>query len=1403
MRPFLKQVLKKVNVVDFFQKASRLTLMAFVFLGMTAFSPLWAQDVTLISYGISPTNPLPGQNFQLSVTYCNSQNTDSQWEVAISNVATTFVCDSKGQEFLVDSTGIDNYDTNQGTGGAEGYGWAMVPSDAQNTNNCVTFSHTWNLVMPSNVAYGGSYSLVFGGGDYYTPCGGTPQNGFEQIIPITIPVPPVTILSTSKLAEGGNAAPNDLVLFTISYDFLNDTSGGTITDTVPAGVTLVQMGPGAPVGTSNTGVAPGSTLTWTVPGSSTEASGQVWFLAKVSSTAIAGTQINNTAKLSLNGTGLTQTTNTATSTVGGGGFQLVKSELPPSGVVQAGQNITYALAYSVNGFSLQWYDSYDNDAAGALGSGYDGTGYTDIPSQTTGGFTTAVDAQGNHYLVATSNYSSSGGDYPQYLRNGGENLCAGTYIVEGDMQVPLTAQGVNAGADATMVLASNVNGGVTQAYLAGISLDNAPYGYIFVQKNQYPGSGSSGGGLTAYPQPVTIQAGQWYTVKAIMTVSAGGCMTITEDVWVRGNPSLYDTYTYTDPGCGFSNLCSGTWQQGWQSDATASPDWYSNLKFEQADPVVNTKLWDTVPTGVTYPGGESTANAGDPTVTFSQAGSLLSWSFPGTVYNLQGAVTWWGPVVCTGAGSETIINSSVIAAQGLSQVVSNAVTAVVQCSTPTFTPTPTVTNTFTVTPTRTPSPTPTNTPTITPSPTSTNTPTFTPTKTPTSTPTNTFTHTNTPTFTPSPTPTYTPTVTPTKTPSPTPTNTVTLTNTPTTTPTVSPTNTPTQTPTRTPTPSPTNTNTPTVTPTFTNTYTPVPSATATNTPTPTPTFTATPTPTDTYTPVPSATATDTPTATPTFTATLTPTDTYTPVPSATATNTPTSTPTVTVTPTSTDTCTPTDTWTPTNTVTPIPSATATDTPTPTPTPSSTPTNTPTFTPSYTLTATPTPSSTFTPTYTSTPTFTPTPTPGIVVIFNKQVNPTNASGGSLLTYTINLNIQNNQALNSAVTDILPANVTFVKFLTGNPPVTGVTVVNGSVTQLTWNLSTLAPGQYTLSYETQINNLVQGGTTIVNQAVYSSSSLSQPVTSSANVLVSGDYQVLINIYNQAGEIIKTFPVQNYSQAIESISIGSTDIMTCLNCPVTIFYGNYPIGIWDGTTNNGQPAANGTYSVKVDNVSLSGTETSVTQPVVVNRTFYTITTNIYNSAGEIVRHLYAYVADPSQQLVTGAVLSSNVLEPSNSPAQGQPAQVTLTLSNGVTLTWDGKSDQGNFVGTGQYYLEIHSTDGQSSSVINEAVIVLNNGQTGVQGAYAQPNLLKIADGITSTTFHVNSTLNLNVDAIIYTIAGEWVHKVSSAGGNSTIAWNASGYASGLYIAVVEARDPSTNGLVSRQTTRFVIIR
>jgi flagellar hook assembly protein FlgD len=417
-----------------------------------------------------------------------------------------------------------------------------------------------------------------------------------------------------------------------------------------------------------------------------------------------------------------------------------------------------------------------------------------------------------------------------------------------------------------------------------------------------------------------------------------------------------------------------------------------------------------------------------------------------------------------------------------------------------------------------------------------------------------------------------------------------------------------------------------------------------------------------------------------------------------------------------------------------------------------------------------------------------------------------SGGGLLTYTLDIDVQNSPAANSNVTDILPSNVTFVKFLTGNPPVAGVTFLSGTTTGLEWNLSTLSPGHYSLGYETQVNSLVTGGSAIVNQAVFNSPGLNQPITAVAKALVSGTYTVSIDIYNGAGEVVKTIPIQQFSQPIQNIAIGSTNIIGSLDNPVTIFYGNTPIGIWDGTNNNQQPVLNGNYYVKVDSVDPTGNLTSVTQTVTVNRTLYTITANIYNESGEIVKHLLAYATSPGQALVTGATLSSPVLKPSLQPSSGQPTQLIVTLNTGITLDWDGTSDKGSVVQGGQYYIEINSTDGKgSSSELTQTIVVMGGGASGIQSMAASPNELTFANGTTSTRFKVKASMTVSVEATIYTVAGERVATVENdpTNPNESQVWDANGHASGLYIAIITARDPATNGIISRQTSKFLIIR
>jgi|GEM_PF-562228 len=1504
-------------------------IMALGFLALAA--PSQAQ-VSEIGKSIVPTNPQPGQAFQLSVTYSNnctggSYNAATSWLVAFGNDGTNFVgCPAAGQVFLVDNVGLNTFDsgTNGGqmgwTGPAYQLGVGTVANDA--TTGCVTFVHSWNLFVPPTAAYGGTYDLVFGGGNYSVQCGSVPQNGFEDYIPITIPVPPATIVSVQKTAEGGQAAPGDLVLYTVSYDFVNSPGGGTVTDVVPAGVTVIQMGPLAPVGTTMGTGAPGSTISWTVPGSGLETKGQVWFLARVANGA-TGT-ISNQATLKLaSGSMPSLTSNIANTTVGGSGFQLIKSQNPANGQLTNGQTITYTLAYSINGFSLQWYDSYDNGTNGQKLGGLDmgGNPYIDIPSSGgpgdtdgSGGFVVNTDAQGNRYLVATSSYNANGGDYPVYLRNGGVTCFTpgSTYVVEGDMQIPTSSQGVSYGADADLVVAYSAQGGTTYAFLAGISIDNNPYGYIQMQANECPAScPMAGAGLKTYGGAggaVTIMAGVWYTVRVIVTVSAVGTLSFQEIVWQRGNPSAVDTFTWGAPPA-FPNLCGGgvTWQQGWESTATSSPAYYANLKFEQGDPITNATITDTNPLGNF--GGENHTNTTATTLpTFSGSPTNLKWLFNGTNYNLQGAVTWWGTVTCAAASYVTYVNQAAITANGDAAVTSNAVTAILSCSTPTFTVTPTVTNTFT--PTRTPTvtntwtvtPTPTYTYTVTPTKTNTNTFTITPTQTPTNTPTVTFTktptatptvtptvtNTVTPTYTPTVTNTRTPTVTPTVTPTQTPTvsptftftvtNTVTRTNTPTITNTVTPTVTPTRTNTYTPTVSPTNTFTvtntvtPTVTNTVTNTRTPTVTPTVTVTPTPTNTFQFTPTITNTYTLTNTQTVTNTvtptvsptwtntktntvtptntftitftctPTVTPTITVTVTPTvsptftqtfqftptvtDTYTTTNTPTQTNTPTWTQTLQFTPTVTDTYTTTNTptqtdtptWTHTLQFTPTvtDTYTQTNTPTVTNTRTQTPTPTSTFTPSFTRTYSPTDTSTSTPTLTntSTPTpsptstntltFTPTATPTGNITLSKQVSTASASSGSILVYTLTINVSGNSESNVVITDPLPAYTTFMSF--GSVPSGAMTAYNQATSILSWQMpSPLGPGQYQLTYQASINNLLPGGLDIQNCAVLTSTAAG-PLTACADTLTSGQYTIKIGVYNEAGELIQSLPVSQFSQAINSINLQSNTItaLTGDGSNSVIYFDGVPIGTWNGLDLSGDPVTNGKYFVKVDSMSNLGVVTSVTQPVVVNRSLAKVTIKIYNEAGEVVRNLYGYMSNPDPNMATQVTLSVTAFEPtSGNPSGNIPTNLKIILNNGTTVVWNGQTDQGAVVTSGQYFVEVHAVNGQGGETeVTEKVTVLSdNAHQGMGNIVAEPNIVNPATGY---SIQIKSDApGLNLVYHVYNTAGELVHKPSPTDltGPSTSTWDASGVASGLYFAVVDALN-SQGGLVGRQNLKIVVI-
>jgi len=582
--------------------------------------------------------------------------------------------------------------------------------------------------------------------------------------------------------------------------------------------------------------------------------------------------------------------------------------------------------------------------------------------------------------------------------------------------------------------------------------------------------------------------------------------------------------------------------------------------------------------------------------------------------------------------------------------------------------------------------------------------------------------------------------------------------------------------------------------TFTNTPTNTNTPTATNTPTNTPTLTPTNTPTFTNT----NTQPGTPTDTATNTNTATPTNTFTVTPTFTPTNTATNTSTNTSTGTATNTATMTPTFTPTNTATP----TATNTNSPTPT--NTATNTSTPTPTDTINNTPTNTATITDTNTSTDTPTPTPTPVVNIL--KSVSDTTPKAGEILTYTISVSVPNSTASNVTLTDTLPGDLQSVAVPSQvNPPGT-VSVLSlptpGTGTRIVWNFPTLNPGNYSLTYTAETQPLLPGGTVIVNQAVLSYPLLATPMTVQAPVTLSSDYQVRINVYNEAGEVVKTLFIRQMSEPIRDFSLLNSNSLVSIRDKINVVYDGMVLGTWDGTNNAGNEVDNGKYFIKVDTIDSFGAVSSFSQVAMVERHLAHLTVNIYNGAGEIIRHLSQTMADAIDLSVKPS-LSSETFSPSYQG--GANSSVLLTLPDGTSAVWDGRNDAGQIVGNGEYFVEMRGNDGQGlDTTWTSPVKIFNRSLEMANGpilVFPNPDNT-VANG-TVVTFQAAGYPAVTLKVSVYDLAGELIQTLRSAPGAGTLTWDFSGLnlASGLYPTLIEATD--SLGGVKRQITKLAILR
>jgi len=208
----------------------------------------------------------------------------------------------------------------------------------------------------------------------------------------------------------------------------------------------------------------------------------------------------------------------------------------------------------------------------------------------------------------------------------------------------------------------------------------------------------------------------------------------------------------------------------------------------------------------------------------------------------------------------------------------------------------------------------------------------------------------------------------------------------------------------------------------------------------------------------------------------------------------------------------------------------------------------------------------------------------------------------------------------------------------------------------------------------------------------------------------------------------------------------------------------------------------------------------PVVVSRHLAHLEVVIYNESGEVVRNLYASTAD-SVTLTSGVDIQPGLIAPSYQGGTGTTA--TITLTNGLVLSWDGKNNQGSIVANGQYFVEVKNNDGQGASAIvtKEITVVAKDVAVSTGKVLVYPNPAPSGTGVIH--FQANPAPPVTLTVSLYSLAGELVQKIQGGSGSSKVDWDyaSKGVATGVYVAVIEIKD--ANGGMERRTQKVAVIR
>lgn len=249
-----------------------------------------------------------------------------------------------------------------------------------------------------------------------------------------------------------------------------------------------------------------------------------------------------------------------------------------------------------------------------------------------------------------------------------------------------------------------------------------------------------------------------------------------------------------------------------------------------------------------------------------------------------------------------------------------------------------------------------------------------------------------------------------------------------------------------------------------------------------------------------------------------------------------------------------------------------------------------------------------------------------------------------------------------------------------------------------------------------------------------------------------------------------------------------------------------MWAANNAQSQDIEQGSYYIKIEQTDTYGHVTAYIKEVTVVRVEKSITLNIYNSAGELVRTIKKDNAGTLNNKVELGSPETIIID-----QFGSPVNIKYGANLLEYVTWDGRDSEGKVVQNGTYELQLVMKMEDGLTVESaQTVILLREARKYLDSLIIQPNPYVENTGPGYITFRWNFIGGVSETGTalirVYNVAGELVfRKIGDLANNTAgITWDlkkdgGTHLARGFYISVLECIN--TTGYMDRKIEKMAI--